>query len=454
MARGRRPRCGAISRVARRPAPVYAQIVSHRPPRAVSQRAPHAPRRLRTAQILAIGSELTNGETRDTNGGELAGSLAAAGVQVEVIAALPDNAGLVSDALGRALARVDLVITTGGLGPTPDDLTREAIAATVGEEPRVDPDLETWLRAIFERRGMAFPELNVKQAWLIPSATPIPNERGTAPGWWVDRPDGRVLVALPGPPREMRPLWHEWVRPRLEQRGLGDGRVARTLRTTGIGESQVVERLGEALLRGANPVVATYARADAVDVRVSAVDDASPGGSVRRTAAWIVDATVDAVRAALGSHIWAEGETTWAEALTDALAARGWTLATEEVGTRGALVGLLAEAAGVRSERVMTAGTADDRAADLEDRARAVAVAAGADVGLVLIASPAGRDTIARIAVATPGGTSSTERLLFLGGTPGRMRAGIAAAAALLEALAQVPKAAPLRPDRAPQTLS
>jgi nicotinamide-nucleotide amidase len=428
--------------------------VSRRAPAAVSQRPPGAQRRLRTAEILAVGSELTNGETRDTNGGELAGWLAGAGVLVEGIVSLPDDARLVSDALRRALGRVDLVVTTGGLGPTPDDLTREAIASVVGEQPEVDPELEAWLRAIFERRGIPFPELNGKQAWLIPSATPIPNERGTAPGWWVDRPDGRVLVALPGPPREMRPLWHEWVRPRLEQRGLGDGRVVRTLRTTGIGESQVVERLGEALLRGANPVVATYARADAVDVRVSAVAEASPTGHGARTAAGIVDATVAAVRAALGGHIWAEGETTWAEALTAALAARGWTLATEEVGTQGALVALLAEAAGVRSERVLAANMTDDPAEDLQERARAVAAAAGADVGLVLVAVPAGRDTIARIAVATPGGTSRAERLLFLGGTAGRIRAGIAAAAVLLEALAWAPDAAPPRPEPERPSLS
>ncbi len=419
-----------------------------------SPRPPGARRRLRTAEILAVGSELTNGETRDTNGSELTGWFAEAGVLVKGIACLPDDARLVSDALGRALSRVDLVVTTGGLGPTPDDLTREAIASVVGEQPQVDPELEAWLRAIFERRGIPFPELNRKQAWLIPSATPIPNERGTAPGWWVDRPDGRVLVALPGPPREMRPIWHEWVRPRLEQRGLGDGRVVRTLRTTGVGESQVVERLGEALLRGANPVVATYARADAVDVRVSAVAEAPHPGQGARTAAEIVDTTVAAVRAALGSHIWAEGETTWAEALTAALAAHGWTLATEELGTHGALVVLLAEATGVRSERVLAADMAEDPAGDLQERARAVAAAAGADVGLVLVAGPAGRDTVARIAVATPRGMRRDERLLFLGGTPGSIRSAIAAAAVLLEALAGAPDAAPPRTDPERPSLS
>ena len=392
-------------------------------------------RRLRTAEILAVGSELTVGETRDTNGGELAASLAEAGVATVRISALPDDMAIVSAALVAALAGADLVVTTGGLGPTPDDLTREAIAAVVGEQPVVDPGLEAWLREMFERRGIPFPALNRKQAWLIPSATAIPNAGGTAPGWWVNRPDGRLLVALPGPPREMRPLWHQWVMPRLAERGLGDGRVARTLRTTGIGESQVVELLGEALLRGTNPTVATYARAEAVDVRVSAVDGESPAAGGGLSAGAIVDATLAEFRKALGRHIWAEGTTTWSEAVSAALAARHWTLATEEAGTRGALVGLLAEVDGLRAAHVLDPGTGTDAASDLGGRAREVAAAAGTEVGLALVVAPTGADTVARIAIASPEGTSFVERRVFLRGTPGRLRAGIAAAAALLEAV-------------------
>ena len=187
-----------------------------------------------------------------------------------------------SAAFADALDEVDLVVSTGGLGPTPDDLTREAVAAAIGETPAIDPELEGWLRGLFDRRGMALPEVNLKQAWLIPSATGIPNANGTAPGWWVDRPDGRVVVLLPGPPREMRPMWTDWALPRLRERGLGDGRIAKTLRTYGIGESSVVERLGEPLFRTPNPVVATYARAEWLDIRISAVDE--PDGVRRRVA--------------------------------------------------------------------------------------------------------------------------------------------------------------------------
>ena len=89
--------------------------------------------------------------------------------------------------MSAAIERTDLVVTTGGLGPTPDDLTREAVAAALGQEPAVDPELERWLRSMWDRRGLPFPEMNLKQAWLIPAAAALPNPNGTAPGWWVER---------------------------------------------------------------------------------------------------------------------------------------------------------------------------------------------------------------------------------------------------------------------------
>ena len=172
-------------------------------------------RRLLSAELISVGSELTVGETRDTNSGELARSLTGLGVAIGRIQAVPDQLDLVVDAFTGALSRADLVVSTGVLGPTPDDLTREAIASVAGEKPAVDRDLESWLRGLWARRGIPMPDLNLKQAWLIPSATALPNANGTAPGWWVDRPDGRVVVALPGPPREMRPIWADAVLPRL-----------------------------------------------------------------------------------------------------------------------------------------------------------------------------------------------------------------------------------------------
>src|SRR3954453_18730696 len=137
------------------------------------------PRPIRRAELLAIGTELTVGETTDTNSGDLARSLVAHRVTVLRVPPLPDDLEVVVAALGDAVSRADLVVTTGGLGPTPDDLTREAVAAACGETVVVDPDLEAWLRDLWRRREMPFPETNLKQAWRIPSCEPLPNPNGT-----------------------------------------------------------------------------------------------------------------------------------------------------------------------------------------------------------------------------------------------------------------------------------
>ena len=395
-------------------------------------------RRLRTAELLAVGSELTAGETRETNGGELARSLSLHGVAVRRITALPDDLALVRAQLREALDAVDLVVATGGLGPTPDDLTREAIAAAVGEEPAVDPELEAWLRALFARRGMALPEVNLKQAWLIPSARSIPNPNGTAPGWWVDRPDGRVAVLLPGPPRELRPMWHDWALPRLRGRGLGDGRVVRTLRTYGIGESHVAELLGETMLRAANPVVATYARADWLDVRISAVDETDTAGRVVRSATEILEEATSAVREILEGFVMAEGETTWADLVAEAAARAGVRFAVIEAGTHGALGALLAEVPALERETALGPQVARDVASwPVEAEAADAALAAGVEIGLALVAHTDGTKTLLRAAVADPaaGWTRVLDLRLFQHGAHGRFRAGVAAAAFLVEVL-------------------
>ncbi len=397
-----------------------------------------APRPLRTAHLLAIGSELTSGETRDTNGGDLAGALSTQGVAVRRIAALPDDLGIVAAAIAAALADADLVVATGGLGPTPDDLTREAVAAAIGEVPELDPDLEAWLRALFERRGIALPRVNLKQAWLIPSATSIPNPNGTAPGWWVDRPDGRVVVLLPGPPREMRPMWTGWVLPRLVERGLGDGRVVRTLRTYGIGESHVAELLGESMLRSANPMVATYARADWLDVRISAVDDVGTTGSVSRSAAAILDATAATVREILEGFVRAEGETTWADLVAEAAALGNVRLAIVEAGTHGALGMLLAEVpALIRSVTHGPGVTPDSGDWQLDEMAAQAARDAGVEIGVALVARATEAETRLRVVVAEPAfdRTSALDLRLFQHGAHGRFRAAVAAAAFLVDVL-------------------
>jgi nicotinamide-nucleotide amidase len=396
----------------------------------VSPGAPHAPRRrVLAAELLAIGSELTVGETTDTNSGELARSLVERGVTVTRIANLPDVLDVVVDALRSALDRADLVVTTGGLGPTPDDLTREAVAEACGETVTVDDSVLAWLRGLWARRGHPFPSVNIKQAWIIPSAISMPNPNGTAPGWFVERPDGRIIATLPGPPREMRAMWANEVLPRLAERGVGGDLVVRTLRLHGIGESQVAELLGETLLRTANPVVATYARAEAVDVRVSA--RAEPG----RPAEALADQAEAAVLGALGQFVWARGTTTWSGAIAEALSARGWTLATTERGTSGSLVALLRGPASVRHAEVVNVPADDPDANHVLAEAERIRSTAGADVGMAVVTVTREVDTRVLVGIVTPRGTHADEKLAFQRGNQGADRAAIAATAVLLETL-------------------
>ncbi len=389
-----------------------------------------SPRHLLTAEILSIGTELTVGDTRDTNAGELARSLAALGVSVRRLTALPDDLAAVTDAFRLGLTRADLVVSTGGLGPTPDDLTREAIAAASGEAVVVDPGLERWLRRLWARRAMPFPEINLKQAWLIPSATAMANPNGTAPGWFVERPDGRVAVALPGPPREMRAMWHDQAVPRLQAIGVGADVAAITYRLTGIGESQVADLLGEPLLRATNPIVATYARVEAVDVRVSAMaTDAA-------TAAELVGSAAAIVRERLGEYIWATGDTTWAGAVGARLVDLGWTVSIDEVATGGQVGALFGDVSWIRrlTVRTLDIATAPDERTMLE-RARSARADGESQVGLAVHVADNGDDASTVVAVVTPEREVFERRAVFLGGANGRTRAALAAAAVLLAAL-------------------
>ncbi|WP_034386380.1 CinA family nicotinamide mononucleotide deamidase-related protein [Deinococcus sp. YIM 77859] len=286
------------------------------------------------AEIISVGTELLLGEIVDSNAAFLARELAARGVTLHRKSVLGDNLERLAEGLRTALGRADLVILGGGLGPTDDDLTREAIAAVLGETPREDPTLLAWLEGLYTARGRVMPEVNRKQAWLIPSAQALPNPIGTAPGWFV-RTEGKTIVALPGPPRELQRMWREQVLPRLPQPD--HALFAVTLHTQGIGESNVAELLGDRT-KSANPSVATYARRTGVDVRVAA---SAPTASEARALAAPV---LETVRHILARWTWGEDGDTLAGAVTQALGRR--TLGVIEAGSGGALSLLLADEPG------------------------------------------------------------------------------------------------------------
>jgi nicotinamide-nucleotide amidase len=279
--------------------------------------------------------------------------------------------------------------------------------------------------------------MNLKQAWLLPSAAALPNPNGTAPGWWVERADGGVIVALPGPPREMRPMWADHVLPRLAARGAGVPMASVTLRLAGIGESQLADQLGEELLRAADPIVATYARSDAVDLRISSRD--VPGSGAASTAAARVAAMADRLRADLADHVWAEGETTWPDAIGAALAERGAALAVVEVGTAGSLATLIGDRDWLTFAESLAATTATARAhatADgLEHLARRAMELGEATLGIAVRARARGADTAVTLVVVGPGWVHRERRMVFLGGANGRTRAALAAVHVLLTAI-------------------
>jgi nicotinamide-nucleotide amidase len=233
------------------------------------------------------------------------------------------------EVLSRARDNNDLVITTGGLGPTEDDLTREAIAATMGEDIYVDPALENALRERYARQGRDLLERARKQAWLIPSARPITNARGTAPGWWVER-DGKIIVSMPGPPGEMTRMWEEEVTPELLRRQPGSVLVKRTIKTSGLGEPLVEEAIAS-LLHSDNPSIGIYARPDGVQVRIAAK------APTQEEAQRLIAPLEVEVRNLLGPIVWGTDDDTFTSIVAQMMIDRGLTLAVMESCTGGLL---------------------------------------------------------------------------------------------------------------------
>jgi nicotinamide-nucleotide amidase len=283
------------------------------------------------AELLSIGSELLAGETVDTNAAYLGASLARLGIPLQGIRALPDDRAVIAAAFGEARARVPLVVATGGLGPTHDDLTREGLADALGEQLRPDPLLEAELRARFAAFG-TMPESNLRQALRVPSAEALPNPIGSAPGWWVDR-DECVAVLMPGVPSEMRRMWDEQVVPRIHARFALRPVHQREVKTFGIGESALAELVGDLLEAPGEGIQAgIYAHDDGVHLRFW----------TRRDASLLAEPTARAM-ALLGDHVYGTDDDKLATVALAVLRRAGAaTVASRESGTEGTLLAALA----------------------------------------------------------------------------------------------------------------
>ncbi len=287
------------------------------------------------AEIISIGTELLRGETTDTNASYLASQLPLSGIDLYRITTVSDNKEQLCRVLSQALERSVLVVTSGGLGPTEDDLTRECIAAVLGEEPAVDAELEQQLRAMFTRMAREMPPHNIKQAWLIPSASPVPNSRGTAPGWWVEK-GGKIIVALPGPPRELIPMWQNEVMPRLESSLPGRAILSLTIKTFALAEAKVSEMVMP-LFNSTNPSLGIYSKPDGIHLRLIAHGE---------NAAQLLQTAGEQLEEILGSSIWGRDENTLEGVTGKWLRERGLTLATIEDGTSGLLANMISGAPG------------------------------------------------------------------------------------------------------------
>ena len=287
------------------------------------------------AEIFSIGTELLMGELTDTNSAWLAARLPALGIELQWVSIIGDSLAMLTEGFTRALQRADLVLTTGGLGPTQDDLTREAIAAALQETPTVQEEALKELERYFQQRGRSMPAPNIKQAQLIPSAQFLPNRFGTAPGWWVER-HGKIIVAMPGPPAEMHPMWDGHVAPRLRQIATGEVTITRTIKTMGLSEAAVDETIAEFFGRE-NPYLGIYSKADGIHLRMIArARDVA-------TAHEMITPVEDAIVTRLAPYVWGYDDQTPEQAVGTILKARGWTLATMGNCTGGYLVNSITE---------------------------------------------------------------------------------------------------------------
>jgi len=409
-------------------------------------------------ELVTIGTELLLGYTLDSNGAEIARSLAEHGIRVVRRTSVGDGGDGIRDAVADALRRTGTVLTTGGLGPTRDDISKRAVAELLGLPLLFDEAVWDALVARFAKLGRVPVPSNRVQAEVPQGATVLPNRWGTAPGLWLETPrlaapgtSRGLVVMLPGVPREMRNLLQHEVIPRLV--ALGSGTVVRSLmvRTTGIPESTLAERLGEIETAIAPLSLAYLPGEDGVDLRVTAWGLSAAEAVTRLRAA------ADLLRERGGEHVYGEDDTDLAALVLEAARARGFRIAAAESCTGGLVGKRLTDTPG--SSDVFVGGVVAydnalkisllDVAPELVERhgavseevAKAMALGSlkrlGADaaVSVTGIAGPGGgtpQKPVGTIWLAAASGSETTTRGIMLPGSRGEIRARAAQAALFL----------------------
>lgn len=394
------------------------------------------------AEVIVVGSELLLGQIVDTNSAVIARHLAGIGLDLFYKTTVGDNLGRLTATLRQGLARSDVVITSGGIGPTADDVTREAVAAATERALVFNEDLMRQIEAFFASRGMRASPSNRRQACIPAGAIPVDNPVGTAPAFIVEH-GPKTVVTLPGVPREMEHLLVSRVIPYLRGRVGVRGEIRlRVLKTVGIGESRIGELLADFMEKGANPTVGTLAHLGQVDVRIAAKAD-DPESAAR------LIAPVEAeIRARLGEAVFGADEATLEGEVAVRLRAANTRVAVAELGGAGLASGRLAAAAPEQfAGAVVLTDPADaerlgvDRATTgaTEEQARALAAAvakwAGAGAGAAVCLEPLAETSPAatRVSVAVVADGQRDAREYRFGGDLASIR--IRAATLLLDLL-------------------
>ncbi|MBQ4347122.1 MAG: competence/damage-inducible protein A [Firmicutes bacterium] len=355
------------------------------------------------AEILSIGTELLLGDILNTNARFLARELASLGIEVYFQAVVGDNPGRLRSALEQSFSRADMVISTGGLGPTDDDLTKETVAEFFGVPLKRDEESLKRIEKFFKKIKREMTENNIKQADIPEGALVLKNPRGTAPGIWLEK-DGKIMVMLPGPPREAESMFRERVRPLLDERRERVF-VSRVLRIADIGEGELAAKV-EDLLSGENPTLATYAEPMESYLRLTA------NAKSEEEAKKLLDELSDIIKGRLKEAVYAQGETKMQEVVGKMLMERSLKTAVAESLTGGLVSAQLIEnpgiseifsegivaysneakrrILGVKEETLLNFGAVSAECA--EEMAKGAAERAMADIGLSTtgIAGPSG----------------------------------------------------------------
>lgn len=292
------------------------------------------------AEIISVGTEILLGDIVNTNTQFLAKELASIGIEVYRQEVIGDNKDRLLGILKEALSRSDMVITTGGLGPTNDDLTKETACEFFNMDLELHQESLKALEEYFSKMGREIAESNYKQVYFPKDAVVLPNPNGTAPGAILEK-NNKYIVVLPGPPREMKPMYLNHVKPYLIKKG--DGIIeSQVIRVLGIGESMAAEKLKKFIENGSNPTVAPYAKEEDILFRITAK------AKSKEEALKLIDPVKNEVKEILGEDVYGEGEETRIETVVgELLIKNNLKISTAESCTGGMIASRLVSISGI-----------------------------------------------------------------------------------------------------------